>query len=149
MDLMNSYGEVFWPWPDEQPGVVPDLARQRGAERGDSTAVEARSLLQPTAAGTAPTELLVVVDPEAQRRRLSDILQAWAWLCRQCSVNVIEAQQRPGGDGTRRSEGTTSLSPRVTFVLVLVVALALGRNYGPRTLAIEVAKVQAEGGRGR
>eukprot|EP00972_Heterocapsa_arctica_P052056 7659247-Heterocapsa_arctica.AAC.1 len=85
MDLMNSYGEVFWPWPDEQPGAVPDLR----APPEDPTAVQARSVLQPTAAGTTPTELLDP-RPEAQRRRLSDILQAWAWLCHRCSVNVIE-----------------------------------------------------------
>eukprot|EP00972_Heterocapsa_arctica_P028175 4144869-Heterocapsa_arctica.AAC.1 len=78
--MMNSYGEVFWPWPDERPGVVPDLAHQGGAEREDSMAVQARSVLRDTAAGTAPAELLVAVDPQqAQRRRLSDILQAWAW----------------------------------------------------------------------
>eukprot|EP00972_Heterocapsa_arctica_P111880 16428646-Heterocapsa_arctica.AAC.1 len=37
-DILNRYGEVVWPWPDEQPGVVPNLARQGGAERNESAA---------------------------------------------------------------------------------------------------------------
>eukprot|EP00972_Heterocapsa_arctica_P071750 10597537-Heterocapsa_arctica.AAC.1 len=80
MDLMNKYGEVFWPWAEEQPGHVPDLAHQGRAMCSDPMAMEARSVLRDTAAGTATTELLVAVDQGAQRRRLSDILQAWAWL---------------------------------------------------------------------
>eukprot|EP00972_Heterocapsa_arctica_P006309 926132-Heterocapsa_arctica.AAC.1 len=88
---MNRYGEVFWPWPDERPGVVPDLAHQGGAERSDSTAMEAMSVLRYTAAGTASAEPLdATVD---QRRRLSDILHACAWLCRQCSMTQKEEQR--------------------------------------------------------
>eukprot|EP00972_Heterocapsa_arctica_P060533 8930174-Heterocapsa_arctica.AAC.1 len=91
MDIMNSYGEVFWPWPDEQLGVVSDLARQGGAERRDPTAMEARSVLRDTAAGTTPTESLdVTVD---QGRRVSDILHAWAWLCRQCSMSAMTQKE--------------------------------------------------------
>eukprot|EP00972_Heterocapsa_arctica_P039525 5821733-Heterocapsa_arctica.AAC.1 len=84
MDVMNSYGEVFWPWPDERPGVFPRVG----------SSVQARSVLQPTAAGTAPTKLSAVdpqpqahpeAHPQLQRRCLSDILQAWARLCHRCS----------------------------------------------------------------
>ncbi len=37
-DILNRYGEVVWPWPNEQPGVVPDLAGQGGAERNEPAA---------------------------------------------------------------------------------------------------------------
>eukprot|EP00972_Heterocapsa_arctica_P043572 6432727-Heterocapsa_arctica.AAC.1 len=50
VDVMNRYGEVVWPWPDERPGVVPDFAHQGGAERSDPTTTEARSVLRDTAA---------------------------------------------------------------------------------------------------
>eukprot|EP00972_Heterocapsa_arctica_P002903 426412-Heterocapsa_arctica.AAC.1 len=106
MDIMNSYGEVFWPWPDERPGEFPRAG----------SSVQTRSVLQLTAAGTAPGELPAVdlqpqahlearpeVRPQLQRQRLIDILQAWARLCHRCSVNVI-ARKESVFDSTADSE---------------------------------------------
>eukprot|EP00972_Heterocapsa_arctica_P017370 2565014-Heterocapsa_arctica.AAC.1 len=79
MDMLNRYGEVEWPWPAEQPGVVPDPSRREGAERGEPV-VAVVGPLDVTSEGELAVVLL------GQRRQLSDILHAWAWLCRQCSM---------------------------------------------------------------
>jgi hypothetical protein len=51
-DLLHQYGEVVWPWPDEQPGVVPELAGHGGAERSEPTgAGEGLTTLEGAASG--------------------------------------------------------------------------------------------------
>eukprot|EP00972_Heterocapsa_arctica_P094360 13915837-Heterocapsa_arctica.AAC.1 len=86
MDMLNRYGEVIWPWPAERPGVVPDLARRGGAERNEPV-VAVRGPLDVT----GEIELAVVLT--GQRRRLSDILHAWACLCRQCSMSALTQKE--------------------------------------------------------